>query len=306
MQTFGQGGAARTAPASLWPADGSLIDRIDKRLSTPLLRLQLGLPLEVCLSFPGCVFGMASVLAILPSAIGAACTGGGPLHNAHTYTALAIGAALLLLWSLVLAGSEKLAMVLFSMRACVVAPAVGMWLVEANPAFDAAARARAHLLLVAWFAALMPVLVLKSVTRRRRPVVCTAEHVGEATVAAAARKRLRVITRLLSRDSNAAFPSGDALGALVFGYFLWSCGYRRAAAACAAGSCAGRVYWHAHHALDVSVGAAIGLCTSAALDRALGGGATWKMAALAQFACALTAVLCGTHAKAGHEKAKKY
>ena len=52
--------------ASHWPADGGLIDRCDKFLSSPVFRLKLGIFVEAMLSVPGCFFGMPAVLAITP------------------------------------------------------------------------------------------------------------------------------------------------------------------------------------------------------------------------------------------------
>lgn len=109
-------------------------------------------------------------------------------------------------------------------------------------------------------------------------------------------RRLRIIPRLLGRDANAAFPSGDAVGALVFAHALNRCGFRSLGIACALGSLAGRVYWHAHHALDVTVGAAIGLGTSMLLS-SLGPGTLawcWWHGAAAQAMLVLVALACGT------------
>lgn len=300
-QTFG-GTAPSTAPPSLFPPDGARLDRLDKFISSPLFRLQLGLPLEVVLSVPGCFFGMPSILAVLPSVVAGACTTSS-LHGLHTRLSALIGLLILVAWGYVLAGSERVALRLFSLRACVIGPLVGVWLVEANPEFGGAARARAHLMLTSWFAALVPTLVLKKFSRRRRPIVSAAATLGEATVAAAGQKRLRIIPKLLSRDSNAALPSGDAVGALIFAYALGSCGYRRCALACALSSCTARIYWHAHHVLDVALGATIALGTSAALELALGDAACWWHALLAEVLLTTVAVLCGTHNNA-HKKPK--
>jgi membrane-associated phospholipid phosphatase len=302
-QPFHASAAHSTVP-SRWPADGSWLDLLDKKLSSPLFQLQLGLPLEICLSVPGCFFGMPAALALSPSLMAAAHThSAAPLGTGHwaTNTAIALGALLLGAWGyVVFASSGRVARMLFSMRACVFGPAIGMWLVESNPAFDALARSKAHLMLLAWFIALAPTLVGKRQTRRRRPIVCKAEQIGEATVAAAAHKGPRIIPLMLSRDSNAATPSGDAVGALVFSYFLHQSGFRWCARACTLASCSGRVYWHAHHLMDVTIGAAIGAGISVVLDRAFVG-ATWWQAAAAELGLVLVAILCGTHNEHKHK-----
>ena len=156
-----------------------------------------------------------------------------------------------------------------SMRACVVA-VVGVWLVEVHEGFRLLPRPGR------WCCSAIcaPCRPLKKRTRRRRPVVSEVEHLGEASASAATRKSLRVIPRLLSRDANAAFPSGGATGAPVFALAGASTGHRRAVGLLV-GACAGRVYWHAHHLLDVAVGAAIGLAVSAAVRGALAAAAWW-------------------------------
>ena len=299
MQTF----ASTADPAaSHWPADGSRLDRLDKRLSGPLFQLQLGARLEVLLSVPGCFFGMPAALAVTPSLLAAAYSGGVP----PSHLALGAGVLLLAAWGVVVIGeSERLALALFSMRACVVAPVVGVWLVEVHEGFPSAAKARAHLMLLSLFCALVPTLVLKKRTRRRRPVVSEVEHLGEASASAATRKSLRVIPRLLSRDTNAAFPSGDATGAAVVAFALAgaSTGHRRAAVGLLVGACAGRIYWHAHHLLDVTVGAAIGLAVSATVHWALGGGAAWWHALGAEATLTAVALLVGTHKNHGKDRA---
>ena len=110
MQTF----ASTADPAaSHWPADGSRLDRLDKRLSGPLFQLQLGARLEVLLSVPGCFFGMPAALAVTPSLLAAAYSGGVP----PSHLALGAGVLLLAAWGVVVIGeSERLALAL-SLRA---------------------------------------------------------------------------------------------------------------------------------------------------------------------------------------------
>jgi len=251
--------------------------------------------LEVVLSVPGCFFGMPAILAVAPSIVAAATSNTNTVSRQSVIT-LGAGGLLLCLWGVVLSvprHSERIALKLFSMRACVVGPAVGMYLVESNPGFGAAARSQAHLTLLSWFVSLAPTLVIKHQTRRRRPLVCEAAQLGEITSKSVALKRLSIIPHLLRRDSNAAFPSGDAVGALVFAYSLHRCGYRGWALTCALGSCAGRIYWHAHHVLDVTTGAAIGFGTSAVLDW-LTSVVSWQHAAAAQAVLTVIALVCGT------------
>jgi len=102
--------------------------------------------------------------------------------------------------------------------------------------------------------------------------VCPAQDIGEATVAAGAAKRLAAIGRMLRRDHNASFPSGDVSGAVSFAYSLTRCaGYPRIGLCCVLLSASGRMYWQAHHLLDCIVGAAITLPVCSLLELLLGG-----------------------------------
>jgi hypothetical protein len=124
--------------------------------------------------------------------------------------------------------------------------------VHAVAASDAHARGAAAFHLVAWCAAVAPVLVLKHTTQRRRPVTCEAEHVGAEVLRASERKRLANICAMLrSGDANAAFPSGDVAGSVTFAYPIWRCAeesgsppaLRLLAVACVCLSATGRMYW---------------------------------------------------------------
>ena len=111
-------------PPSCWPPDGSRVDRLDKQLSAPLLRLQLGLPLEVLLSVPGCWFGMPAVLSITPIAVSIASSSALP-GSRHALLACGIFASLLAAWFRVLTGNVRVALALFSMPMCLFGPLVG-------------------------------------------------------------------------------------------------------------------------------------------------------------------------------------
>ena len=212
MQRFGNVARQAFGPLpSRWPIEGSWLDRADKRVSGPLLRLQLGLVLEVVLSVPGCFFGMPAILAVAPSIVAAATSNTNTVSRQSVIT-LGAGGLLLCLWGVVLSvprHSERIALKLFSMRACVVGPAVGMYLVESNPGFGAAARSQAHLTLLSWFVSLAPTLVIKHQTRRRRPLVCEAAQLGEITSKSVALKRCAHSHALRTNDagSSPARPS---------------------------------------------------------------------------------------------------
>ena len=60
------------------------------------------------------------------------------------------------------------------------------------------------------------------------------------------------------KDGNASFPSGDVAGAVAFGASVAQAGYPRLALALMLTSAFGRVYWRAHHVLDVCAGGFFG------------------------------------------------
>lgn len=87
------------------------------------------------------------------------------------------------------------------------------------------------------------------------------------TAALIARLVLILTPRRSVQDPNAAFPSGDVGGAVSVAYALIRCGGDcRLALACVVLSAFGRLYWQAHHLLDVLAGALISLVTCMALE----------------------------------------
>lgn len=135
----------------------------------------------------------------------------------------------------------------------------------AGQALELPGNGAAYAYLLVWYSAIGPVLALKQAARRRRPVAAT-HHPGGSLP----HKALRAIRCIVSHDSNASFPSGDAAGAVAFAWPLWRCaGLSKAAVACVLLSCGGRIYWQAHHLLDVTCGALVGLLSAALVEAAL-------------------------------------
>lgn len=281
----------RTSPPSRWPADGGALDRLDKALSAPVHRLQLGVLAEAVLSVPGCFFGMPLMMLVSPSLIALGVGGAYGLPGwPHAALCAACASWLAAWWRVHSAPDHKLgarrAMVMYAPASVIAAPLAGTllmaWLLgSAKPDADerlSAARAAAagSFHLATWFASILPVITLKRLARRRRPVACEARHAGAASLAAGRAKALPCIpAMLLAGDPCASFPSGDVAGATSVAYSLWRCGGSpAAAAACVALSAFGRVYWQAHHVLDVAggFGVTVGSCvlTELALRAATG------------------------------------
>ena len=229
---------------SRWPREGSALDLLDKRLSMPVFTLRLNRTLEALLAFPGCLFGMPAFGA--PGALVLALvTSGGGTHAARFATAFLL-LAVLGVWAAVLftqTGVHR-AHSLYSPTTVLCTPWLALGLLRAD-ALGLAGGGTGCLYLLTWFACIAPILVIKALTSRRRPLACAAEHIGQACVDALARKEPCVIVRMLRRDANASFPSGDVAGAVCFAYGLWGYGRAVASVACVLLAALGRMYWQA-------------------------------------------------------------
>lgn len=232
--------------ASRWPQDGGVIDRVDKAISSCIFSLQIG-PLEWPLSVPGCVFGMAPILCAGPPTL-AVLASKGPVPLPLSFILSALWTVTLGTWFSFCAGKEEYAKkYLFAKASYVFGPLVGLMIASLA---EHEAWAVGAFFNMAWSTTLVPVLVLKGFTKRRRPAVSVPSTP----------KVLEILPRFLRKDANASFPSGDVAGAVAFAVPLAvGCGLPKIAGLVALGSAFGRMYWHAHHALDVLVGATIGV-----------------------------------------------
>jgi membrane-associated phospholipid phosphatase len=269
------------AQASRFPRDGDALDAFDNWLSSPIFHLRLSKPAELLLSIPGCFFGMpaagapaALLLALLTGGHGGSSTAW-PLTAMLAVALLCIHFRLMLAWDEArpVATAALAARTVYSVGSVAVAPLLA---IGAAQALELPGGGAAYAYLLVWYSAIGPVLALKQAARRRRPIAA-AHHPGNPLP----HKALRAIRCIISHDSNASFPSGDAAGAVAFALPLWRCaGLPVAAVACVLLSCAGRLYWQAHHLLDVTFGALVALSSAVLVEAALSerGGlcsATW-------------------------------
>ena len=127
----------------------------------------------------------------------------------------------------------------------------------------------------AWCLAQLVCGLAKARAGRRRPV-----HVLSGELGRVRRTLRRTVCVGLAAGRNAieSFPSGDTAGAGVFAACLWRCAPRAGAwavgghPACALFAVAagfGRMFFHAHHLLDVAAGASVGAASTLALDAAI-------------------------------------
>ena len=94
--------------------------------------------------------------------------------------------------------------------ALLLSPSVGVALLLQVAESDVRARNSGLLYLVLWYLSIVPVLTLKSVAGRRRPVASDPKHIGDEAAAAAGCKALSKIPAMhKAGDGNSSFPSGD-------------------------------------------------------------------------------------------------
>ena len=161
---------------STFPTDNGLVDRVDKSMSSPFFSLLLPLPAEAILSVPGCFFGMPffGLPGSLLQALAGAVTQGAVAHTGGEWRALgALFTALLCVWFAFLAQpantprSKQLAQVLYGKHTVVGAPLLAIFVMRA---LELESAGCGHFFLLAWYVAISPVLVIKAITRRRRPL----------------------------------------------------------------------------------------------------------------------------------------
>lgn len=176
---------ATVGAASRFPADGGRLDLLDKAISAPFFRLLLGLPAEALLSVPGCFFGMP--LFGLPGALlqALAAADAVPLQAWAVFAALF--GAVLCVWFAFLAQrpgqprAKQLAHILYGKHTVLGAPLLAICVLRT---LQLPTAGSAHFFLLSWYVAITPVLVVKALTKRRRPLASSAEALG-ASVASA-------------------------------------------------------------------------------------------------------------------------
>ncbi|KAJ1456195.1 hypothetical protein M885DRAFT_518352 [Pelagophyceae sp. CCMP2097] len=233
-------------PPSGWPRSGSLLDRVDRRLSAPFFDLPSLGAMEVFVSVPGNCFGQpAWLFPVSPVALAAASEGASfKLIAAAALLAAAHGA----LWFVAVSdgGQPRLFRLLYHKVWVYAGPAASLLALRAAPQH---ARAAAGFFVAAWFAGIVPVLVLKSAAQRPRP--CATRP--------APNRYFEIIARTLrDHDAHQSLPSGDCAGAAIFAVALALFhGAPKLGTACVFASAFGRLYYQAHHLLDVALGALI-------------------------------------------------
>lgn len=250
------------APSN-WPLDKGDLDIVDKALSKRVWMLQLSRSAEVVLSIPGCFFSMPAFLALGPSLLMLACSDGEDNRVLAAVVSCG-GCALLAIWASALKSERPLRGHLYSPLTVLCSPLLGMLLPALLGGADASRiRGLANFYIVSWVAIDIPIMVCKNIFRRRRPVACPVAYLGTTVVAAACKKHLSFLGRmLLHLDANGSFPSGDVAGAVAFAFALWYGGAGLVVSCTCVLLCGfARVYWQAHHLLDVVAGCLVAIAS---------------------------------------------
>jgi membrane-associated phospholipid phosphatase len=293
--------------------EGSALDRADKRVSTPLFTLEPGVAVETLWSVPAWWFGNPfTALGTVPVVLAALVDATTPASSSSSFAifaALSLFASLTL-WLKYLAlmrrepdmypfgylyslgfRSKGLALFFFGLGHAV----AGL------TKFGCSRRAHeaVNYYSTCYYCSLALCGFFKELFRRERPC-------AEQSVLA---KRLNRVQRffpdmqsfLAAHSTYASFPSGDATGGAVFAvvssmFFPLAWSPWVLLSLCMSG----RLFFHAHHLLDVLVGAGIAATVCHVIQRCLmGPAATWATMSIIQFCSAVVFVLIYKDKKRG-------
>ena len=216
--------------ALAYGATRARLDRWDKKVSEPIFGLRMPMAAELALSVPGAWFSMPLFFLVSPLLLT-----GHPL-------AFLLAAAMFLGWVRIQGADERVFRSLYSKRLYMFCPLCG-------PLFCSLAGvpvARALLHVQTWFLALIPIMAVKKLTKRRRPII---SDCGRP-------KGLPSLEPIIIRDGLASFPSGDVMSAVCFAFPLRDA-HPWLSAGMVALTAFGRIYFRAHHLFDVVCGAVL-------------------------------------------------
>lgn len=335
--------AAVRARHGLWKEDSAL-DRLDKKISMPIFTLEVPFVVECVLTVIGTWFGIPSAaLILLPLAAAAAHDARVNSSSRSASTALFCGmlGLFLCIWiflarkSLRTNSKEEIGGFLLAYKpgesrgsivvAFLLVPHIAIVLCKL--ATEGAAVSQACWAVMSWLIACGVNEILKSVMKRRRPVVVDfdferldAEGTPASPITPTAmpfrdallhtRRHFSELQRMLRdpQSSHSSMPSGDATAAAsgmvvmlsVIDGFDGTWGTLVPAHACIAAAVAcsaafGRVFFHAHHVLDVVLGLLWGTLVTLLLLRTIGSGAgelwSWSIVTGAQLITVVMAVV---------------
>lgn len=246
--------------------EGGLIDRVDKHISRLAFKASLPAPVEALVSIPGAWYGcLPYALGLTPVLLsafserhtvraqqvgGVALTAGVGWWLRQAYVSTQTGRGFILFYGMVASKAKLLAV-----------PHVGIGIAKLA-GLDTHAAA---LYTTSYFIVQGLIEMFKGLVWRLRPVASLEEELSTVP------RHITELGALTKRpdQANLSFPSGDAAGGCAFGMTiaLFAPEFRTQAAAWASMVLFGRMYFHAHHFLDVLVGGALGAGTVLAVHR---------------------------------------
>jgi len=248
----------------LWQELGWL-DRIDKAVSRPLFALTLPLPLEAALSVPGTFFGATtSSLGFIPIAIVVAAE-----HAVHgtvptPYMLFASVAAVIVFGIHTMVCMRKLT------REAMWLHPVGVLVLNLLLAYLLCGGEKAvgwrGLVLYActWGSSQLLSHTIKLLVARRRPCAVLRDEIQRVP------RHFRLSDHLRKgKSAIESFPSGDTAGAAAFAVIMVLITDHPGWLIIIIAAALGRVYFHAHHVLDVTAGAGLGVGITWLLGRVL-------------------------------------
>ena len=254
------------------------LDKIDKWISGFLFRLSLPPIVEVIYSVPANFFGLVPSLAVGPLWVALLTLEDGikgkipEIQKQHSKIILLKGITILLTmvflvsWILFQKGympltkimARKIYYLISILFNVGVLSYTLLQLPSDDPYASSSKKAFSHAiyLLFLWPPSILVIVILKEFSRRPRPIVLDMTRDKNSGLWLKKKSFPNICYFLARAQANESFPSGDATAAAIFAIVLVNIAPQNTAIACGllVLACTGRMYFLAHHFLDVFVG----------------------------------------------------
>lgn len=233
------------------------LDRRDKYFSGPLFRARVPALIEYVWSIPGNFFGVPLFALLVAPNILAVLTDGSKDNTHATVVTSILTVAVVLLWYQVLQGNSNAIRIFYGPIVGALSPIVGMIFLSLLHSDNA--QQAGYFQIAAWCISVTPIGILKPLIKRPRPC-CSVGSESHNDTSTTCKKHLTMLPKLFERDGRASFPSGDTAGAVAIMYPFFNMdndNYYYFGMTCITLSVLGRMYWKAHHLLDVIIGVII-------------------------------------------------
>eukprot|EP00531_Pseudo-nitzschia_arenysensis_P019128 CAMPEP_0116123882 /NCGR_PEP_ID=MMETSP0329-20121206/4986_1 /TAXON_ID=697910 /ORGANISM="Pseudo-nitzschia arenysensis, Strain B593" /LENGTH=318 /DNA_ID=CAMNT_0003617829 /DNA_START=196 /DNA_END=1152 /DNA_ORIENTATION=- len=246
------------------------VDAFDKAISGYLFRLSLPTIVEAVYSVPANFFGLVPSLAIGPLWV-ALLAFEDDIHEWQNgkilllkSTTLLLTAVFLIAWALFQNGSMPLTKIMARKHFYLIAIFFNIGLLsytlsglpsdDPHAASSQKAYSHAIYLLFLWPPSILVIVILKEFSQRPRPIIVDMAKDKDQWLT---KKSFPNICHFLAKaQAKESFPSGDATSAAIFAIVLMEVSKRYTTPATCLWllACTGRMYFLAHHCLDVLVG----------------------------------------------------